>query len=73
MIYSDWGVRDLTKRYLPQVLGPEKRGRARGLGFDTTPTNTFGLSSFRMTPQSQHEVTNLRQIVNSLESEVETL
>lgn len=61
MIYSDWGVRDLTKRYLPQVLGPEKRGRVKGLGFDATPIKIFGNSAFRTTIESQQKVTFFRQ------------
>lgn len=59
---SETGPNDL----LAQVLGPEKRGRVRGLGFGATPTNTFGSSSSKTSPPSQ-EVIHLRQKVSYLE------
>lgn len=46
----------------PQLFGPKKRGRIRGLGFDTTSTNIFGSgsSSSRTIPPLQ-EIVNLKK------------
>lgn len=57
---------------LAQVLCSEKPGRVGELRFGAAPTNTFGSSASKTIPQWQQEVTNLKQNVNSLESEVGT-
>lgn len=44
----------------PQLFGPKKRGRIRGLGFGTTSTNIFGSSSSRTIPPLQ-EIVNLKK------------
>lgn len=41
--------------------------------FHATPTNTFGASTSKTTPQSQQEVTNLGQQLTYLQSELEHL
>lgn len=66
---SQTGLNDI----LAQVLGPEKQGRVRALGFRATSTNTFRSSSSKTTPESQNEVISLRQKVNSIESKMKAM